>query len=428
MSDKELDVIIIGAGMAGLTAARTLAEAGIRVTLLEARSRIGGRILTHRSGGQPIELGAEFIHGRPPELWALIAEAGLDTYERGGSQACFQNGSLQPCDETERAFHLLAGLEDFEGPDMSFTEYASTLDATEEERASVISFVESFNAADASQISVASLGAQQKAEDSIEGDRVFCLRPGYDRLAQYLANRVIDHGGSIFLNTPVQKIHWTPGTAEITAATQTFSAKQVIVTVPLSILQSSSLVLEPRPETIYHAASQLRMGQVVRFTLLFREPFWTTLPRSAPLEDLSFLFSLSETPRIWWTTHPHPTALLTGWISGTRSEAVANLTSDELAERACSTLARIFSLKEARVRDLLLGCHYHDWRRDPYSLGAYSYVAAGGLGAPQQLSEPVADTLFFAGEHTDTTGHWGTVHAAMRSGLRAAEQILNQPA
>lgn len=93
-SSTRLDTVVVGAGMAGLTAARTLAEAGVRVVVLEARSRIGGRILTHRSGGHPLELGAEFIHGRSPELWALIAETGLDTYERKGSPACF-DGSLR---------------------------------------------------------------------------------------------------------------------------------------------------------------------------------------------------------------------------------------------------------------------------------------------------------------------------------------------
>jgi monoamine oxidase len=81
-------------------------------------------------------------------------------------------------------------------------------------------------------------------------------------------------------------------------------------------------------------------------------------------------------------------------------------------------------MRTAQVRELLIDCYTHDWRNDPFSLGAYSYVAAGGLDAPSQLTEPVENTLFFAGEHTDTTGHWGTVHAAMRSGLRAAQQIF----
>ncbi len=146
------------------------------------------------------------------------------------------------------------------------------------------------------------------------------------------------------------------------------------------------------------------------------------------MPDLSFLFSLDEMPPVWWTTHPHSSPLLTGWVGGPRSAELASLTPDQLAERACSTLARIFSLKPARVQNLLLGCYTHNWNSDPFALGAYSYVGAGGIDASRQLSEPVAGTLFFAGEHTDTTGHWGTVHAALRSGLRAAQQVLDQTA
>jgi monoamine oxidase len=423
LNRSELDVVVIGAGIAGLTAARTLAEAGVRVTVVEALPRIGGRILTHRVGGETLELGAEFIHGRPPELWALITEAGLDTYERGGSQGCFKDGSLKRCREKDSAFHLLEGLEEFKGPDVSFTQYLDGLDATEAQRASARSFVEGFNAADSNQISVASLGAQQRAEDSIEGDRIFSLSAGYDRLAQYLANRIVDCGGSIRLNSPAREIRWSPDSVEIIDDKQTFSAPRAILTIPLGVLQSGSLTLEPRPEVILEAASQLRMGHATRFTLLFREPFWTR--RSSRRQDLSFLFSLDEMPPVWWTTHPHPSPLLTGWIGGPRSAELASLTPDQLAERACSTLARIFSLKPARVQNLLLGCYTHNWSSDPFALGAYSYVGAGGIDASRQLSEPVAGTLFFAGEHTDTTGHWGTVHAALRSGLRAAQQVLD---
>src|SRR5271170_6738837 len=97
MTNGSQDVIIIGAGMAGLTAARALAEAGKKVLVIEAQDRIGGRIWTRHIGDEAIELGAEFIHGRPPELWALIEEAGLETYERDGAQLCFEDGNLSDC-------------------------------------------------------------------------------------------------------------------------------------------------------------------------------------------------------------------------------------------------------------------------------------------------------------------------------------------
>jgi len=166
------------------------------------------------------------------------------------------------------------------------------------------------------------------------------------------------------------------------------------------------------------------MGQVCRFTLLFREQFWRSLSPQPGLSEMSFLFSFSEMPPVWWTPHPKTSNSITGWVGGPRSQALAGMDVEELGLHACATLSRIFGLEQNYVRERLLGCYTHDWQNDSFSGGAYSYVATGGLDASRQMSEPVENTLYFAGEHTDITGHWGTVHAAMRSGLRAAAQVL----
>jgi len=425
MSDHHSDILVIGAGMAGLTAARALAESNLRVTILEARDRIGGRILTHRVAKETIELGAEFIHGRPPELWSVIHEAGLSTYEREGVQFCFDDSKLRECGGAlERSFHLLEDLEDFTGPDISFAEYLNRKDAASKEREAIIGYVEGFNAADHNDISVLSLGLQQKAEDSIDGDRVLCARDGYDQIPQYLAKRIIEYRGVIHLNTPVREIRWKQNRVEALTETSFFIAPKTVVTLPLGILQSEGVTITPRPKTTLSAASRMRMGQVCRFTLLFRKPFWKHLPRPSKLEDLSFLFSFAETPRVWWTTHPEPCNSITGWVGGPRAHALNQLSPDQLSRQACITLAKIFDVKMEHLNRLLIGCYTHNWQRDPFSRGAYSYVAAGGIDAPQQMSHPLLNTVFFAGEHTDTTGHWGTVHAAMRSGLRAAKQMM----
>src|ERR1700731_1060047 len=163
------DVLILGAGMAGLNAARALAQAGLRVLVLEAQNRIGGRILTERLGShgdQIIELGAAFVHGRPPELLALSAEAGLPLTERDGSMLSFEDGRIIGRGEEERAdlFAPLEKLEDLSGPDLSFAEFLDREQIPEQERHALIGYVEGFNAADHHRISAASLGAQQKAE------------------------------------------------------------------------------------------------------------------------------------------------------------------------------------------------------------------------------------------------------------------------
>jgi monoamine oxidase len=425
MTGETNDVVVVGAGMAGLTTARTLAEAGLRILVLEAQKRIGGRILTHHVAGEAIELGAEFIHGRPPELWALIDEAGLETYERGGSQVCFENNTLTNCGGgMDEVFEPLEKLEHFDGPDITFAEYLDREKIPEEDRNRMIGYVEGFNAADHRVISAASLGVQQKAEDASDGDRIYRLRGGYDQLPAYLERRIIEHGGSVRTGAPVKAIRWEAGRIEVATDAGTFYAKRAVVTLPLAVLQGGSVAISPEPGLVLKAATRLRMGQVCRFTLLFREQFWKALPPQPELSEVSFLFSFSEMPPVWWTPHPEASKSITGWVGGPRSQTLAGMDAEELGHHACATLAKIFGLEHGHVHGLLLGCYTHDWQHDAFSGGAYSYVAAGGLDASRQMTEPVAKTLYFAGEHTDTTGHWGTVHAAMRSGLRAATQIL----
>jgi monoamine oxidase len=426
MTNSTYDLAVIGAGMAGLTAARALAEAGLKVLVVEAQDRIGGRIWTRHVGDEAIEQGAEFIHGRPPELWALIEEAGLETYERKGTQICFEEGALNDCGgEMNEAFRPLEKLKKFKGPDMSFAEYLDREKTPMEERGPMIGYVEGFNAADHREVSAASLGVQQKAEDAIGGDHTYRLRGGYDQLPRYLSERITELGSRVLTGTPVKEIRWEPGQVEVISDLWSFSVTQVVVTLPLAVLQRGSVKIMPQPSQILEAAERLRMGQVRRFTLLFAEKFWENLPPQPALGEMNFLFAFSEMPPVWWTPHPEASHTITGWVGGPRSAALTGLDAETLGRKASTTLGRIFGIRKERIHGLLKGCYTHDWQHNQFALGAYSYVATGGLKASKQMTEPVADTLFFAGEHTDITGHWGTVHAAMRSGLRAAEQALS---
>jgi monoamine oxidase len=211
-----------------------------------------------------------------------------------------------------------------------------------------------------------------------------------------------------------------------------------LITVPLGVLQADTLAFSPPPAEILAQARRLAMGEVVRVVLLFRERFWhdrrtPSVPEEArrKLADLSFLFTPAEVPPTWWTPNPAPTPMLTAWIGGPRATELQRSIAaggDPLAipRRCLATLARIFELSFAELQSLLVSWHEHDWSADPYSRGAYSYVPAGALDAPAKLTAPVEETLYFAGEHTDITGHWGTVHAAIGTGMRAAEQMLGR--
>ena len=430
------DVLILGAGIAGLAAARALSERGVRVTVLEARDRVGGRVLSRTAaGGDTVELGAEFVHGRPPELWALIAECGAQTTEREGTLLRGDgNGGFDEDDlQDEGRFAPLEELEDFTGEDVSFADWLAMSDVPAEERPALLGYVEGFNAADAHTIGIRSLGVQQKAEDATEGDRLWHVHGGYAQLAEFLARRVKEHGGNVILHAEVRAVRWSPHSVEVETKRGILRARRCIITLPLGVLQQvnreAGLSITPEPAAILQAR-RLAMGHAVRFTMVFRERWWeqSHAAEVEKLRSMSFLFTAQDLPPVWWTAYPEAetAATLIGWIGGPRAKALEGKSAGELGREACATLAQVFSVDEDLVRASLIETHSHDWSSDPFARGAYSYVPAGAMNAPEAMTQPENDTLFFAGEHTDTTGHWGTVHAALRSGLRAAQQVLGE--
>ncbi len=429
MSGEAWDVTVVGAGIAGLGCARMLAERGLRVCVVEARERVGGRVRTERvggQGGQIVELGAEFVHGRPEELLHLIREAGLTLCERGGTSVAFEGGRLTNDDAEDRGFAPLEDLRGWAGEDRAFGTWldGSRWADDEEVRASVLGYVEGFNAADAGVISARALGVQQVAEEAIEGDRLAHVCEGYDRIAEFLAERIRSAGGEVWCGITVAAVHWSAGRAALETSAGEIAAAKAVLTLPLGVLQAGSVRIVPEPVTCIQASQGMRMGEVCRFSMVFRECWWEGLEPQPALRALSFLFDFNETPAVWWTTYPEPGAVLTGWVGGPRARALLGKTDDELGDVGVRQLARVFGVPEVHVREQLVAVQRHDWSLDALACGAYSYVAAGGLAASARMSEPVEHTLFFAGEHTDTTGHWGTVHGALRSGLRAARQVL----
>jgi monoamine oxidase len=417
----KFDAIVIGAGIAGLAAADSLATSGLRVAVLEARDRIGGRIYTLHTedSAAPVELGAEFVHGRPPELLKLLRDAGANLRQVGGVDACFQDGTLSACPD-EDAFGFLdelAGFVEREG-DMSFDAFIERRRPSPEIAERARSFVEGFNAADARRIGIAALARQQQAEEEIGGFESSRSTAGYDRLPLYLAQRAEQAGARILLNSPVASLHWTSGAVTVkTVSGHSFSASKAIITLPLGVLKARSVAIDPEPSHILAAAGRMEAGSARRLVLVFRSPFW-----KEKIPDMRFLFAPGMTPPTWWTQHPLDIPMLVGWVGGPKADAVQD--RSQFVSQTLRSLERIFSLAPQSLDTALRNSYQHDWQSDPYTLGAYSYAPAGALDCSAQMAEPVENTLFFAGEHTDVTGHWGTVHGALRSGLRAAQQVL----
>lgn len=436
------DVIVVGAGVAGLSAAVLLAEAGCRVLVLEAGSRVGGRIRTEYPDGKPVETGAEFIHGKPGELLELLHQLRLEHQEMAGNQLSFapdgsleteQDGSSGDNDPFQTLERLVQWGEQHPTDDIGFLDWAAQVGLSPQVLVAAAGYVEGFNAADAAEISVQALCTQQRAEDSMEGDVNSRLSGGYALLPEALSGRLLRAGGALHLHRKVVEVRTEPRSQPASCVCDDgseFAARHIVVTVPLGVLQSGTVRFLPEPGDRLQQAARMRMGQVCRVSLRWKRRWWAEIhhPQHDTLQDLGFLLPRERKAgahfSVFWTGPFEAGPVLTAWSGGRTSEALLGLDSHQLAHIACGDLARIFGLPKEQVLNDLLSHHVHDWRSDPLSRGAYSWVPAGAADASARMAEPVGGRLFFAGEHTDTTGHWGTVHGALRSGKRAAEQIL----
>jgi monoamine oxidase len=170
------------------------------------------------------------------------------------------------------------------------------------------------------------------------------------------------------------------------------------------------------------------MGCAIRIVFRFRTPFWEELKAvdgQSRATSLGFLAVPQADLPVWWTLFPLRAPLLTAWVGGPRAAALAEFGRDELFSCALAGLSRELGISRARIDSLLTDVWYHDWQHDPLARGAYSYGVVGGGDAPGTLAQPLAGTLFLAGEHTVTDGRSGTVHGALASGQRAAKAVLN---
>jgi len=216
---SEIPVIVVGAGVAGLTAASDLVRSELPVVVLEARDRIGGRVYTQRVSGceASIELGAEFIHGKPPDVWNLLERNGKTFNEVDGDNWCVSSRGMKPCDRFSDVEDILSQMDD-SSPDESFLAFLergfhnrASDSSFNEARQHAIDYVSGFNAADPDLVGVHWLVQEMRAEEMIEGDRAFRSENGYDDLLSILRQRTKESGVSIRTNTIVERIDWGRG-------------------------------------------------------------------------------------------------------------------------------------------------------------------------------------------------------------------------
>jgi monoamine oxidase len=415
--------LTVGAGAAGLMTARELARAGKRVTILEARDRLGGRIypLPAQEFGYPAEGGAEFVHGAAPVTRALMREASLSVLPRQGTRWSARTGALLPDEPSlshgDRFYEALMEVK----ADLPIAEFLETHFAGrqyDDLRRSVRRTVEGYDAADPHRFSTLALRDEWTARDDGEHGRI---KQGYGALVEYLASECLREGAAIHLGAAVTALDAPQGRIAARCYDGTiFEADAAILTVPLPLLSEIGLPSAAR-ERVAEAAD-IGFGNVVKILLGFATKWWVGIG-GRNLADLSFLLSNAEVPT-WWTQHPAADPVLTGWFAGPKADRVSSLSEAELVEMGLASLAEIFDLPLDRIKRHLVHSRAINWGNDPFARGAYSYVTPGTRAALSVLRKPDSDAIFFSGEALYAGPDMGTVEAALASGQETAQMIL----
>lgn len=426
-----VDTVVVGAGVAGLTAARLLAGAGQRVVVLEARERVGGRTHSQRDAdGRCLDLGASWIHGTTDSpLHDLTSALGMreveltvGSYQAGGRPMAYFGPDGARLDEERVA----AFVQDVATCDEALVAVvadapagATYADAVEGaltslgwtgERASRVREFCHHRAEEQYGVAADRLDAHGLDDDQVDGDEVV-FPDGYDRLAAHLAE-----GLDIRLGHPVEVVRWGATGVELECPDGlVHRAAQAVVTVPVGVIQEGALRFEPPlPAPVTGALEGVRMNAFEKVFLTFPTRFW---------DDRVVVLRRQGPAATWWhswydvsAAHGAPTLLT--FAAGPCALAVRSWSDEQVVASVLDALRETHP--DAPVPVSTRVTH---WRDDPWSRGAYAYLVPGGSTRDHDaLATPVAGVLHLAGEAT-----WGddpaTVTAALLSGHRAAERV-----
>lgn len=427
VQSQQRKVLIIGAGIAGLAAAQELQQNGFKVTVLEGRDRIGGRIYTDRSLGFPVDLGASWIHG--------ITDNPIGTLAREW------NISIQPTDFDNILLYGSNGqLISDENIDSSYALFEKIGDRAEslaENSEKDLSLAAAIQQSLKSQTltpqqtqlvqwwmnseliidrgaDLENLSAWWFDEgESFDGDD-YIFPQGYDQIINGLAKNI-----DIQRQQKVMEINTSNSGVSVTTNQGEFTGDVAIVTLPLGVLKSGTIKFSPPlPANKQAAINRLNMGVLNKVVLKFPQQFWP--------EDYHGFGYLSEGEADFgeflnWSLYSEKPALM-AFTGGSFAQKIEQLSEGEITDRIMRVLRRSYGNRIPEPESAIVT----RWSQDPFTFGSYSYIPVGGDSSDRDLlAEPVGDRLFFAGEATDRD-YPSTVHGAYLSGIREAKRLINR--
>ncbi len=413
--DSDKKVLVVGAGIAGLAAAKYLHNRGVEVLVLEAQDKVGGRLRTDRSLGIAFDEGASWIHGPDGNPITELAEsAGADTFltddesvtvfDIDGSE--YSDKQLEVAEEEYNDI-----LESFGGSlNQSFQEaFYNNYPQYQNDRlwTYMLSAYLEFDIGGA----IAQLSSQDFYDDEAFDGTDLLITNGYDKVANHLAQNL-----EVRLNTKVAAVDFSAELITVQAGQEVFEADYALLTVPLGVLKQEVIAFTPSlSQGIAQAVDSLQMGTVNKFLCTWDSAFWDT--------DLQYIGFTPETKGKFnyfmnLKKFSDMNALM-GFTFGEYSELTESMSDAQIVNEIMSHLKAIYGNDIPNPNDMLRT----KWVSNEYSFGSYSFVAKGARSSSfEQFEQQIDDKLFFAGEHT-SRDYRGTVHGAYLSGLREAEKI-----
>lgn len=405
------DVIVVGAGASGLSCARDLVHRGLRVLVIEARDRIGGRIHTIRDRGI-VEAGAEFVHGEKAATWEIIRNEGSKTEEwqsdDPGKRLYVRGGQMLPDPVALGAeietIHQKIG--EYSGSEISVESIVRRQNQSELARFYATRQLVDIEAAELDRLSAP--GFNQEQNLASHGSRNFWITDGYSRVVESLAKDL-----RLLLSHPIRRIAWRHGGVSVeTGKGAVFQGRRLVVTIPIGAMRKGPRFDPELPPEFTGAIHAIGFGNSTKLTV------W--------LNDMKALpdFTLLDSDGIFghfWPRRFGPNPVLVGFSGGKRADQLTAMGEEAAIQIGIEELTRAFG---RAIRNKITAVRHFTWSDDPYAMGSYSYPALGMGSACSILRRPVADTVYYTGEAANDQGHSATVHGAIEAGRMTAAQIL----